>query len=335
MGKYLDTVYKKQSLIYKYFLYFLTVACIVFFFPRGGKFKYEFQKGKPWQYENLYAPFDFTIKKSTEEISLEEQEIESRHIDYYSYDPTIVDEVKRHFDRQFEVIFPKERYSPTQRQRFEKASLLILENFYRYGLLENTQERSDKPEFYLVKNNEAILLKSAELPGIVDAGDKLGALLAEQSLTRYQNQFRELFFDILRPNVRYDDKLTKKALDDEFSKISMTRGSVDEGKLIVAKGEVVEAENLKILSSLKAEYESELWTENNLLFIISGYTILVALVLMMLMLFLKKYRPEVWRNNVKVTFIFFNILLMVFVTTLVVKYNEGYVFVVPLCILPL
>ena len=56
---------------------------------------------------------------------------------------------------------------------------------------------------------------------------------------------------------------------------------------------------------------------------------------MMLFLFLKKYRPEVFRNNVKVTFIFFNILLMVLITTLVVKYNETYVFVVPLCIMPL
>jgi putative nucleotidyltransferase with HDIG domain len=110
---------------------------------------------------------------------------------------------------------------------------------------------------------------------------------------------------------------------------------VDEGKLIIARGEVVESENLKILESLKAEYESELWTENNFYFILFGYTILVALVLIMLFLFLKKYRPEVFRNNVKVTFIFFNILLMVFITTLVVKYNEAYVFVVPLCIMPL
>ncbi len=335
MGNFLDNVYKKQSLIYKYFLYFLTVGCIVFFFPRGGKFKYEFQKGKPWQYENLYAPFDFTIKKSDEEIGLEKQKIESLHIDYYSYDPGIVDEVHRHFDQQFDIVFPKERYSSSQLKRFEEAGLQILDSFYQYGLLENSQDRSEKAEIYLVKNNEALLLPSSELLGIVDAGDKLGALLAEQSLTRYQNPFRELFFDILRPNVRYDDDLTKKALDDEFSKISLTRGSVDEGKLIVAKGEVVEAENLKILGSLKAEYESELWTENNFLFIISGYTILVALVLMMLMLFLKKYRQEVFRNNVKVTFIFFNILLMVFITTLVVKYNEAYVFVVPLCILPL
>ncbi|MGB5238094.1 MAG: HDIG domain-containing metalloprotein, partial [Flavobacteriaceae bacterium] len=335
MGKYLDTVYKKQSLIYKYFLYFLTVGCIVFFFPRGGKFKYEFQKGKPWQYENLYAPFDFTIKKSEDEIQLEKQEIESRHIDYYIYDTLVVDQVHTLFDQQFNAVFPQERYSVSQLKRLEESGREILEEFYRYGLLENTQNRSQKAKLYLVKNNEAMLLESDELLGVVDAGDKLSVLLDAQSLTRYQNQFRQLFFDILRPNVRYDDELSKKALDDVFSEISMTRGSVDEGKLIIAKGEVVEAENLKILNSLKAEYESELWAENNFLFILAGYTILVALVLMMLMLFLKKYRQEVFRNNVKVTFIFFNILLMVFITTLVVKYNEAYVFVVPLCILPL
>ena len=102
-----------------------------------------------------------------------------------------------------------------------------------------------------------------------------------------------------------------------------------------AKGEVVESENYKILESLKSEFESELWASNNYYFILSGYTVLVALVLMMLFLFLKKYRPEIFENGTKVTFIFINILLMVFITTLVVKYDEAYVFVVPSCILPL
>ena len=61
-----------------------------------------------------------------------------------------------------------------------------------------------------------------------------------------------------------------------------------------------------------------------LIFYFFGYTILVAMVFVMLVLFLKKYRPEIYRNNVKVTFIFFNILLVVFVTTLVVKYDAGW-----------
>ena len=220
-------------------------------------------------------------------------------------------------------------------QNLEKAGVEILDEFYNYGLLENTQEKQDRDQIYLVKNNEAITLNTSDIYSAVDSAKILEELLEGKRLMRFNRDYQQLFFDILRPNVNYNDELSKRALEEEFAKISLTRGSIDEGKLIIAKGEVVEGENLKILDSLKAEYESQLWTESNFLFILSGYAILVALVLMMLMLFLKKYRPEVFRNNVKVTFIFFNILLMVFITTLVVKYNEAYVFVVPLCILPL
>ena len=55
----------------------------------------------------------------------------------------------------------------------------------------------------------------------------------------------------------------------------------------------------------------------------------------MLLLFLRKYRIEVFENNTKVTFIFFNIFLMVLITTLVVNYNSQYIYIVPICILPL
>lgn len=335
MGNSLDTVYRSQSQIYKYFLYFLTVGCIVFFFPRGGKFKYEFQKGKPWQYENLYAPFDFNIKKTNDEIAAEQQDIEGRQIDYYSYDQVIADTVYESFERRFPEVFPKQRFSAIQRNSLQNAGKEILDEFYNYGLLSNSQDKSRKESLYLIKNNEAEVINSADLYSVVDANEVIAQMLTERSMGRFQQEYQQLFFDILRPNVTYNDELSKKALEEEFSKISLTRGSVDEGMLIIAKGEVVEAENLKILESLKSEYESELWTESTYPYILGGYAILVALVLMMLMLFLKKYRPEVFRNNVKVTFIFFNILLMVFITTLVVKYNEAYVFVVPLCIMPI
>ena len=62
---------------------------------------------------------------------------------------------------------------------------------------------------------------------------------------------------------------------------------------------------------------------------------LVSLVFLMLFLFLRKYRLEIFNNSTKVTFIFFNVVLMVFLTTIVVKLDAKYVYVVPLCILPL
>ena len=133
----------------------------------------------------------------------------------------------------------------------------------------------------------------------------------------------------------FDEALTNKFLEEEMNQISLTRGMVNENELIIAKGEVVEGLKLKKLSSLKEQYESELWQGTKFYFILVGYTILVALVLLMLLLFLRNYRFEIFTNNNKVTFIFFNIFLMVFVTTMVVKTDERFLYAVPLCILPL
>ena len=99
--------------------------------------------------------------------------------------------------------------------------------------------------------------------------------------------------------------------------------------------EVVEGEKFKILKSLESEYESQVWTEANYNWILAAYTLLVALALLMLLLFLRKYREEVYQNNTKITFIFFNIILMVVLTTLVANYDSSYIYIVPLCILPL
>ncbi|MBO7509693.1 MAG: hypothetical protein J6T35_00775, partial [Bacteroidales bacterium] len=38
---------------------------LLFLLPRAGKFNYEFKKGQPWMYEDLYARFDVPILKST------------------------------------------------------------------------------------------------------------------------------------------------------------------------------------------------------------------------------------------------------------------------------
>lgn len=335
MRKFLDRLYKNQTLIYKYFLYLVSIFLIVFFLPKGGQFKYEFQKGKPWQYDNLYAPFDFSIKKTDAEIAKEKSEIENRQIDYYYYNDSISGQVYKAFDADFATVFPSDQFSNSQRTTFERVGKEILDELYKNGILKKTEGDAVKDELYLVKNNEARQVRQRELYHLQDIERLIEKTLDNKGLSAYKSQFQALFFGIVKPNVFIDKNLSHKALENELSKISYTRGSVDEGKLIIAKGEVVEAENLKILNSLKDEYASELWAANNYYFILSGYTVLVALVLIMLLLFLKKYRSEIYRNNTKITFIFFNILLMVFVTTLVVKYNEAFVFVVPLCILPL
>lgn len=331
----MDNLYNKQSLIYKYILYVVAIGFIVFFFPKGGKFKYEFQKGKPWQYENLYAPFDFSVKKTDEELAKEKKEISEKTLQYYRYDTEVVEKVQEDFDTRFSTLDNISDLRNSQRNRLKVTAKTILDSIYNFGILDNTANKISENYVFLIKNNEAQRVAVSEFYKITDVNQLIREVLSSKGLLMYTNDLEELFFELISPNVTFDNNLYQKSVEDALSKISYTRGTVDEGKLIIAKGEVVEGENLQVLESLKAEYASELWTANNYYYILIGYTVLVALVLMMLYLFLKKYRKEIFDNNTKVTFIFFNILLLVFITTIVVKYNDTYVFVVPLCILPL
>ncbi|SEB39495.1 hypothetical protein SAMN05192540_0017 [Maribacter dokdonensis] len=331
----MDNLYKQQSLIFKYILYVVAVAFIVFFLPKGGKFKYEFQKGKPWQFENLYAPFDFSIQKTDAEIAKEKQIIENNQLPYYSYDEGIVEKVRESFDDEFESQWGNTELTRNQKSRLKYFAQVILDSVYAKGILQNNGKQVQRNFIYLVKGNEASKVRVSDFLKVSEINNLVSAILDDNNFSAFEKEIQTLFFDIIEPNVSFDNNLTQKARAEALSKLSYTRGTVDQGRLIIAKGEVVEAENLKILESLKSEYESELWTANNYYFILIGYTVLVALVLIMLFLFLKKYRRTVYENNVKVTFIFFNILLMVFVTTMVIKYNDQLVFVVPLCILPL
>ncbi len=334
MSDTLDKFYKKQSIVYKYVIYFISIALIVFFFPRGGKFKYEFQKGKPWQYENLYAPFDFSIVKTDKDIALERKNLETNKSDYYTFDEQVYREEIENYNNNFEASFSLDGSLSSERKKsLQYIGKTILDSIYKKALF---KDKLLSNSIFIIRNNTAQQIDKSDIVDIEIAKASVSYYLDVYSIDEeYKSTLKGHISERIKANVLYNKSLSDKALEEDLSKISTTRGNVLEGKLIIAKGEVVESENYKILNSLKEEFESELWKGNNHYFILSGYTILVALVLMMLFLFLKKYRPEIFVNNTKVVFIFVNILLMIFITTVVVKNNENYVYVVPLCILPL
>lgn len=330
----LDSLYKRKSTIYKIFLFIITTALIVYLFPKGGIFKYEFTKGKPWQYENLYAPFDFAIAKTEEEIEDEKKRITDNIIPYFEYDTIIANTAKELYEEMFASNLPTLNQSST-RDQAKLFGRILLNDIYRYGVLQETYSYSSNRQIFLNKGNkaEAVTYGQIQTPNAITR--LINSRIDKSEYTKFKSGFVALFYDLVKPNVRLNDKLTESTLENELAKVLTTRGGVSRDSRIIAKGEVVEGDKLQILSSLKAEYESQVWSDKNFYWIVLGYSLLVSLALMMLLLFIRKYRTEIYDNNTQVTFIFFNILFMVLITTLVVKYRSGYIYVVPLCILPL
>ncbi|WP_417444543.1 HD family phosphohydrolase [Joostella sp.] len=335
MKHFLDNLYKNQSLIYKVFLFIITIFLIVYLFPKGGKFKYDFQKGKLWQYETLYAPFDFAIYKTDDEIKNDKAAVKANHSDYFKYEGAIRDAVLNGYDQKFSSYFSEEEIDKRELEQLRSYGKELLTNIYTKGVVQNDADYSGDKVVNVVKGNEEKTVLYGSFVRLSQLDKIIDAYLTEKDIVAYKDLYNSIYFDIIQPNVFFDEVLTEKTLESEIAKVTTTRGNIDKGKRIVAKGEVVEGEKYNILNSLRREYQSKLWNENNYNWIVFGYTILVGLTLLMLLLFLQKYRQEVFENNNKVTFIFFNILVVIFLTTTVVKFNVQYVYVVPLCIMPL
>ncbi|MFD2562212.1 HD family phosphohydrolase [Aquimarina rubra] len=334
MKNILNNFYKNQSFLYKGFLFVSTLILIVYLFPKGGVFKYEFTKGKPWQYENLYAPFDFAIAKTQEDIDAEKKRIEDNNIPYFEYDTIIANIAKDTYNAAFKSNLETLDQSSSGKQA-KLFGRILLNDIYRYGVLQESYSYENKRQIFLNKGNkaEAITFGQILTPNAVTA--LINSRIDKSEYVKFKSGFVAMFYDLVKPNVSLNQKLTESTLENELAQVLTTRGSVSKGSRIIAKGEVVEGNRLQILTSLKAEYESQVWSDKNFYWIVFGYGILVALALLMLLLFIRKYRREIYNNNTQVTFIAFNILLMVLITTLVVKYKSDYIYIVPLCILPL
>lgn len=335
MKDFINRLYRNHSLIYKALLFVCTTFLIVYLFPKSGKFKYSFEKGKPWQSENLYAPFNFAIKKSQEELNLEKEKIKDQAFVYFDLDESVEAKIKESYELLFLNSF-SDSIPSNDLQNIKSTGLQIIDVLYEYGVVATDNGFSEEKVVAILSGN--VVKQNTQYSDLVQQEDLKSVIegaLIKANLNHYNSEVTSLFFDIVEPNIVFNKGFTEKALNNELSKISYARGSVEKETLIISKGEVVEGDKFQVLKSLQSEYESQVWSKSNYNWILFAYTLLVSLALLMLLLFLRKYRVEVFENNTKVTFIFFNVLFMVFITTLVVNYNSQYLYVVPICILPL
>src|SRR5690554_249178 len=325
---------KNQSLIYKVFLFIVSTLLLIYLLPKGGQFKYNFQKGKPWQYENLYAPFSFSIKKSDETIKKEQQEIRVNSIPYFDFNTEIIQDVSEKFRNDVEKKYIDSLYI-TSKTVVALLGERIIKDIYENGVSDEVHPFEKDKLIYLKRGNEIEERTYSQLFNKENLNKKVREIVEKNNTVDVQPLLYTLLNEAISPNVSLNTKLTEASINAELKALNPNRGVIEKGGRIIAKGEVVEGGKFQILESLKAEYQSQIWSKNNYLWLLVGYSLLVSLVFLMLFLFLKKNRPEIYHNNTKVTFIFFNIFLMVFLTTLIVRIHSDYVYVVPICILPL
>ena len=286
----------QNDFIFKVLLFIIAVTLVVFFLPKEGKFKYEFQKNKPWVHEDLLAPFDFAINKTPEEIKEEEHLIKQQHLFCFNIDKKIQKEVVGKFKEEI-----THRFSDTLNLKGKKKDYLLvgeelLNSIYARGIIELVDEIEG------VSTNQSILLmdennvgEELEIGGfytIKSAYDTCVLKLEDKNITA--SFLLSVIEDVIQHNVKFNADLTQKLLEEELSMISLVSGGLYEKEKIISTGELVTPEKYKILTSLKGEYENKLGSSNQSLWIIMGELVLVVLFFYSIFIFLKVTHPIVF-----------------------------------------
>ena len=321
--------YRFQAILYKILLCLFVVGVVVYLLPRAGSFQYEIQAGKPWQYETLLAPYDFPIQKTKVELEEERTRLKANIPRYFSVNQEVIPSVLNDFD-QYVAALPA---SEASNALFINLRTTI-EAMYDIGVV-SFSETLFEEEVALVNSTRKKTIKLGELYADIDVKNTLENQLAEVGISILSDASMQYLLSLIIPNIAYDEALTTQLRTEAVAGIVPIRGLVTKGTRIIAKGEVVEGEKLKILQSLQLEYESQTWTQSNTAWIILGYALLVIIPVLLLFVFLWRTRPLVFENNKRTTFLCVNILLMVLLTKVVVDVNPLYAYAVPICMLPL
>jgi len=339
MANIIDRLKTNLGRIYRILLFIVSCVVIIYFFPKSGKFKYSFENGRPWQSDNLYAPFDFAIKKTDKELDEEKTKIRITTKVFFNKDTLVL-------NRSLNLLYSKidnssndniiNTLNKKELKLIKSTGVTILYNIYSRGLLdENYDYKSNQIVSLLINNKQISSGYFSDFHKPEDLLTFINNEIISLNVQEFKPQIVSILFDLAESNISLNQGLTKNSMEEALANVSPNRGIIEKETLIISKGELVEGDKLKILESLKNEYETSSVSKTNYYLIISSYSFLVILSLLMIILFIRKFRKKIYLNINQLSLVFFNITLLVLITTFVVSVESSYVFVIPICILPL
>jgi len=344
--------------IFRSFYFLFAIAIIVFFLPREGKFKYEFQKGKPWMHEDLIAPFDFPIYKTEAELFEERNSILKDFKPFFNYDSSVLNssitQFKIDFDREwnnFQQKLEGNEYQnnnkrargPTNlldsKEKHKEQLIEVLKFIYEKGVVDPsdilTITSQPSLSITLLENNKAIETEIGEvftLPKAINYIQQRINLAAENEdpmILQFWQKFN--FQKIVTPNLLYDERTTEKVKREILGNISLTKGMVQAGERVITHEEIVKGDKYQVLESLRKEFERKLGQENGFSVLV-GQVLVVAILFFMLFIFLLNFRTEILSDDSKILFILLLIIFIVGLSSLVLRSATINIYVVPFAI---
>ncbi|MCC6724541.1 MAG: HDIG domain-containing protein [Saprospiraceae bacterium] len=335
----IKTIYKR----FKQFVNLGTVVATALFisllYPNNVKFRYDFQRGQIWKYDDLAAPFDFAIKKSDKEFQEDKALVLKEFRPFYNLNDDLSNAKLKDFEAAFDswqIDVQGSLMKPAQIAQLKLKSLEWLGKLYGKGILQLGPEQTSADSKFVinvVKGNTSFKRTVASFYK-PDQAIALADKFAEQQNPPISAEFLALLKTAIVPNISYDEGRTKAMLEDAMMNVSPSRGLVTQGELIVQKGNIVTDEVFEKLVSYKAKFETDISSKKSSLVVYLGYLLLTCLILGAFVMYVNTYRKEILSNWYYLAFVMVWLVAFSYLTYLVEKTEVLSVYVIPFCVVP-
>ncbi|MDD3040224.1 HDIG domain-containing metalloprotein [Bacteroides sp.] len=323
-----------RDLLYKALLFVGTVALIVYFLPRDGKFNYQFDINKPWKYGQLIATFNFPIYKEEATVKREQDSLMASFQPYYELNKAIekdaLSKLKENYHANLKGILPSTDYL-----RYIER---MLKEIYQSGIVstENMDEllKDSTASIMVIDDKLANPKATDQLYTVKKAYEHL--LVTADSLHLKQDILRQCALnEYITPNLIFDQQRTEAAQKEILSNYPWANGLVVSGQKIVDRGEMISPETYNILESLRKESikRNESIGQNRL--ILGGQILFVGMLIMCFMLYLDLFRKDYYQLKGSLSLLFTLIVFYNIVTAFMVSHNLSNVYVIPYAMLPI
>lgn len=304
----------------------------VYLFPKVGSFQYEYQKGMPWRYETLAAPFDFPIYKTDDELQKERKKLT---------------------DEQSPIFNLNTHTAPLQIEKFKSALhafdnestntslnhfVNCLQAIYAAGIVQLPEQLNAQKiqNIKIVENNVAQTVEFSKIYTLKNAYTTLSEEINKSSLTR---PVREKILSLnlnnyIQPNLDFDIAKTTQEHLNLIKNISLTQGMMQQGDIIISKRELVTPEKIKLLNSLKTEYQHNLGSTETYMRTIGGQFLLVLVALMIFSIFFYYSKKRIFYNNREFIFLYGLFLATILLGSLGYYQNIN-MFAIPILFFPI
>lgn len=326
MNQLLDYLRNKHGLWFKLGVVLCSLFFIVWLLPSINTVNLSYQLSKPWDKEDLIAPFDFAVYKSDAEISAEKNGIKQHTELFYSFnDSAFVQKQKQFFE---------------QNKLNTQEQALCAQIFTELG----NKKIIELPDTALTEPNPQVLIETNKVVEVAHLHDFYTLPQADSFLNdiRVKNQLNvaaanhliDLVENCLTHTLLFNKKLTEQNQQQQLNGVVSIKDKKLKGQSIINRGDVVNTDNAAILQSLQKEINKQDYKNQNSLISLLGKVIYVGLCLMMVFLFLGLFRTGIFSRNTHISFVFILICFFVLVCSLAIRNPLVSIYAIPFAIAP-